>query len=444
MGVSSAGTRRATIGGNYGGVTRLSADGNEPEELTTIDVEAGEVGHYFPQLIPGDELVLTVIERNPYFGGQSLDVIDLDTGTRTTLVPGATRGRYTPSGHLVWSEDDGRLRASRLDLNRLELTGPIVTIAEDVSGAAGGGFPQFDVSDSGDLVYVPAQPRDLVMVDRTGRAESIADVEDLVHSPRISPDGRRIVMDITGVGRDIWVLDIAGGTLQKVTFTGAANDPIWTPDGRHVTYASLVNGKRGIYRVPADGSAEPDSIYWSADTERSPGSWFPDGETLMSIAVTQSGWQLETISLGEDRSPEPVVSTRPEQAWPAVSPDGRWLAYQSDESGRAEVYVRPIDGSSRVLVSRDGGGSPMWHPSGREIFYRHQSGPVGVLVAASVDPGPPFRVVSRTDLFPVGDIEAASPHTNYDVHPDGDHFIMVRIRGGTELVYVQNWTALFE
>ena len=127
-----------------------------------------------------------------------------------------------------------------------------------------------------------------------------------------------------------------------------------------------------------------------------------------------------------------------------MSPDGKWIAYQSDESGIPEVYVRPVDGTRRVLVSRDGGVSPAWHPSGRELFYRHSVGTTDVLVAAQIDPGPPLRVTSRAELFTTGDYELGSPHANYDVHPDGDRFVMLRIEGGTEIVYVQNWTALFD
>jgi serine/threonine-protein kinase len=440
---NSAFTRGALVGED--GVTRIPPDGGQPEVMTTIDTVAGETGHSFPQMLPDGKRLLASIERNVYFGGIAVGVIDLETDERTILVSGASRARYVPSGHLVWAQDDGRLRASRLDLDRLQLTGPTVTIADGLSGAAGGAFAQFDVSDAGDVVYVPAQPRELVMVDRTGRAEPVVDQQRRFHSPRVSPNGRQIVMDIADeTGRDLWVADVADGTLQKITFTGNVNDPIWTPDGQHVTYGAAGGDKRGIYRVPADGSASPDSIYMTADADRTPGGWFPDGARLVAIAVTQRGWQLETVTDTGERTSEPLPNTRPQHAWPAVSPDGRWLAYQSDETGTAEVYVRPIDGSRRVLVSREGGTSPVWHPSGRELFYRHPKGTADVLVSARVEPGPPFRVTSRTELFSMSDYEPGSPHANYDVHPDGDHFVMVRIRGGTRIVYVQNWTQLFE
>jgi serine/threonine-protein kinase len=336
-----------------GGVKRVPPDGSQPEVVTTIDTAAGETAHFFPQMLPGGRRLLLAIERSVYFGGAAIAVIDLETRERKILVPGASRARYVPSGHLVWAQDDGRLRASRLDLDRLELTGPTVALAEDVSGIAQRGFPQFDVSDVGDLVYVPAQPRGLVIVDRTGRAEPVVDQQRMFHSPRVSPDGEQIVIDILDeAGRDLWVVDVTDRTLQKITFTGNANDPVWMPDGQYVTYGSAGNGKRGIYRVPADGSTNPDSLYSTVDSDRTPGSWFPDGKTLVAIAVTLRGWQLETVTDTGERTSQPLPNTRPQHAWPAVSPDGRWLAYQSDETGTAEVYVRPIDGSSRVLVSR--------------------------------------------------------------------------------------------
>lgn len=438
VGVARMGTGRI--------VMRLHGDGGDPEQLTALDTAAGEIGHFFPQLLPGNRLLLTV-QRNPYFGGTLVAVIDLADGERTNILPGAVRARYTPTGHLVWVESDGRLRASAFDLDRLELTGRAVTVAEEVSGGTADQYPQFDVSDQGHLVYVPAQPRELVMVDRTGRTSPIIEETRFYHSPRFSPDGRRIAMDITDdSGRDIWVLDVADRTPLKVTFTGTANDPIWHPAGRSVTFGMAHGSSRGIFSVPADGSDSPDSIFVGGDHDRTPGSWHPSGDRLVAIGVLPAGWRLETVGLADsDSGFAPLAGARPLHAFPAVSPDGRWLAYQSSESGRAEVFVRPLEGSEgRVLISREGGTEPVWSRSGQEIFYRHGGGTSDVLMAARVDAGPPFRVLERTELFSTGDVEAASPHANYDVHPDGERFVMVRLQGGTEIVYIQNWTRLLE
>lgn len=439
-----AGLRRTAFR-NSQGVLRLPPGGGEPELLTTIDSAAGEAGHYFPQLLPGGERILVALEHNPYLGGVDVAVIDRETEERTILVPNATRAKYVPSGHLVWAEDNGRLRASAFDVDALELTGPIITIAEDVQGASLGGWAQFDVSDRGDIIYVPATPRELVKIDRAGRVEPLTNLERLFHSPRVSPDGRRIAVDITDQdGRFLWVLDAVDGTLQKVTFEGSANDPVWTPDGSYISFGLSINdGTRGVYRVLPDGSASPELILQDDDIARTPGSWFPDGDSLLAIGITPSGWSLTVIGR-EGGTSTALANTRPQHAWPAISPDGQWLAYTSDDGGIPEVYVRPIDGIGRTIVSREGGTEPVWHPSGREIFYRHARGSHEVLMAARFEPGSPPRITDRTELFGMNDVEAGSPHANYDIFPDGEHFVAMRIEGGTEIVYVENWTALFD
>ncbi len=430
----------------FGGILRVPPVG-DPELLTVVDTTRGEIGHYFPQVLPGDRHVLLAVVSRPYIGGTDIAIIDHETDERSVLVPNAVRARYVPSGHLVWAEDNGRLRAAPFDLGAQRLGEPTITLAQDVSGAAQRGFPQFDVSDAGDLVYLPAKPRELVIVDRAGRATVLTDQQRVFHSPRISPDGRLVAVDITDqTGRFIWTLDVTDGTLQKVTFEGNANDPVWSPDGRYISFGSVQQpgDKRGVSRVRADGAGTPEMIFHTPDQDRTPGSFFPGGDSLVSIAISPLGWQLEVVPTGGTAKPSDLPGTRPQHAWPAVSPDGKWIAYQSDESGVPEVYVRPIDGSTRTLVSLEGGVSPVWHPSGRELFYRHSVGTTDVLVSATVDPGPPFRVTDRMELFSTGDYELGSPHANYDVHPDGERFIMLRIEGGTELVYIQNWTALFD
>ncbi len=433
---------------NTQGVRRIPAGGGDPEPLTQLDPSGGEYGHSFPQLLPGGEQLLVTVSEAVYFGARTIAVIDLSTGERTKLVTG-TRARYAATGHLVWAEPTGRLLASAFDPKRLELTGPTITLAEEVSGATADGVAQFEVTDGGALIYVPAQPRQLVVVDRAGRTVTVFDPPGVYHSPRYSPDGRQIAVDISEPsGRDIWVINAADGSKLKVTFSGNTNDPVWAPDGRSVTYGSAVlspGSRRGVYRVALDGATEPESLFVGADGDRTPGAWFPDGRSAITIAAKPTGWQLETLEPGPERTPVAMPNTRPEHAWPALSPDGRWLAYQSNETGRPEVYVRPVSGSGgRAVVSRDGGTSPVWHPSGRELFYRHPTGTSEVLVAARIDTGPPVRVVSRTELFATDDIEAASPHTNYDVHPNGEHFVMVRIQAGSEIIYIQNWTKVFE
>jgi Tol biopolymer transport system component len=284
-----------------------------------------------------------------------------------------------------------------------------------------------------------------VLVDRAGRVEVISPQPQRFHSPRLSPDGRRIALDISGATRDVWVLDRDDATLTRLTFEDGSHDPVWMPDGRSLLYAAIRANSVGIHRVRADGSGQRDSIV-HLGVQFTANSVSPDGRDAMGVRVgDQTGsFDLVRIALGPTITTAPVLaSPRFGEGFPTYSPDGNWIAYVSDESGRSEVYVRNRDGTARATVSAGGASEPVWSRDGREIFYRDLGSRWlwSAAISAAAAPGAAPRVTGRSRLFDVSEFDEASPHANYDVTPDG-RFIFVRQPRASEIVYVQGWPRL--
>ncbi len=365
-------------------------------------------------------------------------VLDLETGKRTRIPVGlVVEGRYA-QGHLVFARSDGTLHAVPFDAGTGEVTGAPVQIGEDVS-LTGTGFAQFAVADNGTVVYVPQQPRELVLIDRTGRAIRATEARRNFHSPRVSPDGRRIAVDFsTTEGRDVWILDQGQGTMTRATFERDGHDPVWVPLGRDLAFASSRGVGIGIFRT-RPGATSRDSVVTSTKLTYT-GAWLPDGRRIVTTAnEMRTGSGSDIVMVDSTGALKPFIVTPFNEGWPAVSPDGRWLAFASDLSGRLEVYVQPLEGDGdRVQVSLEGGSEPVWAPNGRELFYRSLRGGQVELVAAGFAPAPEPQIATRTVLFPVDEYDAAQPHANFDVTPDGRGFVMVRRSPSNHLVVIQS------
>ncbi len=423
------------------GLMKVPPSGGEATPFILPDTSLGELDLWFPDVLPGGDAVLVTFNARglatPRLGGTGVAVVWPETGRRKMLIPaGAGGARYSRTGHVVYALEDGTLQAVPFDVQRMEITGEPTTLAQDVHIA--GSTPQFAISDQGTLAYVPARITELMLVDREGRATPVTDLTRQFHSPRVSPDGGHVVVDISDQGsRDIWVLDLEQGTLTRVSFESDANDPVWMPSGRRVCYATGKSGTRGVFCRNIDGEGEADSIY-VADDEFTAGVWLPDGESV--VLISQNVETLYDLWL---RAPSggtltPLLNSSFSEGFPAVSPDGKWLAYVTDESGRNEVYARSLAGGGRVQVSRNGGQEPAWSRDGRELFYVEAGGGGSRMIAAAVRTTPDLRVTSRTPLFDASDYERAAPHANYDLHPDG-RFLMIRRAAASEVVIVQNW-----
>jgi len=372
-------------------------------------------------------------------------LVNLQSGEATALINRpVVEARYT-SGYLVLALPDGTLEAVPFDPKRNKLLGDPVQFATGVSTPVSG-VAQFAVAANGTVAFIPEATRSLLLVDRQGRTRPATPERRNFHAPVFAPNGRRISTDFTSAdGRDVWTLDLADGRLSRATFERDGHDATWTPGGDAITYLSVKSGTIGVYRAHP-GQADPADSLLASTTLGYTGEWLPDGSALVTVANSLREGSRGDIAIVRNagRGPiEPLVASRFEEANPAVSPDGRWVAFSSDQSGRNEVYLRPLLGQAdQVQVSVNGGTEPVWNRNGRELFYRAGLSAGTDLVAAALAFSPAVRVTGRTTLFGVTGMATGAPHVNYDVSPDGQTFVMVGFNQAARIVIIQNLPAL--
>ena len=443
-----------TFSGSAPVIQRVSAAGGPITAVTVLDEARGEQRHAQPRVLPGGKGVLYVAVISG--GRQDVMVTSREGAVGRVLVKGATTPRFSPTGHLLFVLES-TLFAAPFAVDTLELTGEPFPVAEGLEVAAYGNYrhAKFDLAANGTLAYAVAgaskRSGRLVLVDRQGRAAPAFEQPGTYLVPRFSPDGGRIAyaaVDQKAGERDIWIGDLDRGTRTRLTLgKGANTDPVWSPDGRLITFASTrEDGLINIFSVPAaDGSGEAVRLTRIADDERAifPRQWLRDGSALVFHVIRGSGdiglWRKD--SGAEER----LLANPVDELQPSLSPDERFMAYASDESGRREVYIRNMGGSGRrVQVSSDGGDEPVWSPTGHEIFYRRGSQMIAVPVSTrrgALTVGAPsvlFDVPFDVDPF-------NNDATNHDVTRDGQRFIMVQRaaepgRSRQQLNIVVHWT----
>ncbi len=401
------------------GLTRVSASGGTCENLTTADRQKGEV-HRWPQILPGGESILFTIGTAGLFDSARIAALDLKSGGIRVLVNGGSSARYVPSGHLVYVRAR-TMFAVPFDGKRMAVTGSETPVIEGVFYNPPGGFADYTFSDSGLLVY-GAETRTvaegtLEWLDRKGVAQASPAPPQEYWGVRLSPDGQRVAMAIWGPERtDIWIYDVARGALTRLTSAGGVNEnPVWTPDGRHVAFGTRAVG---IQWAPGDGSGRPELLLPS-QAFLHPDSWTPDGEMLLyDSGASGHIWTLPTPRSGGESKPRPFLETAFTEIDAQVSPDGRWVAYTSDESGKNRVYARPFPGpGGKTSVSIEGGQEPRWSGNGRELFYRDPE--KNQLMAVDIQTTPAFRAGTPHALFALGNVP-------WDVAPDGKRFLVVK------------------
>jgi Tol biopolymer transport system component len=362
-------------------------------------------------------------------------------------------------GLLVFVLLNGNLQAAPFDQKGRRLTGPAVTVGTNVA-VTGTSVAQFAVAANGNVAYIPEEPASLVFVDRAGSSRLVTSERRNFHHPLFSPDGRRLLLDFTSIeGRNVWVLGLDEGTLSRATFDREGHDATWTPDGRFITYIVPVNQAGGVTLVlmrKPPGSAEPAETLLASRSLSYTGAWLKDGSALVTTATNLRRDPRRPDSVQADsrndaaiirnagKGPlEPLVASPFNEQYVGASPDGRWISFVSDQSGRDEVYVRDLAGKGdQVLVSLDGGNEAVWSPDGKELFYRETKDADPYLVSAGIATTPTLRVTGRKRLFPIGDIVGTGPHANYDISSDGKTFVMVRRSPAARIVVIQNLPAL--
>jgi serine/threonine-protein kinase len=432
------------------GLQKVSADGGTAMVLTTPNRERGEADHLWPEFLPGGHaLLFTITQAAGGTDNAQVAVLDLRTGTQKILVRGGTHAHYVQSGHLVYAAA-GTLRAVAFDSDRLEVgTMPVPVLSQVATTEAGGA--EFDVSRSGTLVYLPggvqAVARTLVWIDRQGRQELIKAPARGYLYPRLSPDGTRVALDIRDQDNDIWIWDTGRETLTRFTVDPALDRfPVWMPDGRRLVFASDRRGVFNLFSQAADATETAERLLESAEVQM-PMSVSPDGRRIVIRQGSGNGMDLMTLNLEGDRGTEALVKGAFSDGNGMISPvEGRWLAYNSDESGQFEIYVRPFPNvnAGHWQVSTSGGVQPLWARNGRELFYVT---PTGDVMGVQVGAGPgwttnaPAKVITANGYYFGGQGAAAT----YDVSPDGRRFLMIKQRDPqaettpTSLVVVQNW-----
>jgi Tol biopolymer transport system component len=420
---------------------RVSAQGGIPEFLPTDESLAG-VRAILPRILPGGRHVLyTSIPATGAIDEGSIVVQSIESGEKLTLIQGGTNPHYLPTGHIVY-ESSGTLIAVPFDIGSLTITGPRSPLGEQVSTEATG-HANFTMSMDGSMIYSSAnlQAGELVWTNRQGVATPVSAPAHSYWDPRLSPDGRQVAVNRRDLSPEIWLLELARGTQTRLTVNpGEDETAFWSPDSRWIAFASQRTGHpRTLFRKRVAGSDAEEQL-WTSSNHFHVECWSRDGR---SIIVTDrdpaTGDDLWLISLEDEISAQPLLQTRFNEFGGRLSPDGRWLAYTSNESGRLEVYVQafPVLGT-KTQISINGGSQPVWAATAKELFYRGE----GHLMAVSITYGETFTISLPKPLFTDHYMNPAAKHTSYDVASDGERFLMLRSdaqNNVTSLNVVFNW-----
>jgi len=416
-------------------IQQIPDTGGNLQPLTRL--EKGEAGHRWPEFLPDGKSVLFTVGAGT---ATKIAVQSLGSGEHRDLIAAGDFPRYAFSGHLVYLQG-ANLMAVPFDPQRLAITGAAVPVIEGVQAASGGAA--YSISSTGTLIYIPGSAQaaglKLVWVDRKGIEQPVNAPPHNYVLPKVSPDGKHVAAGIEEADSQIWVYDLGRDTLTRLTFEGSSNiDPVWTPDGKRIVFKGTGNR---LFWQPADGSAGAEALTGSELAANNvPGSWTPDGQVLTFMEINpDTGYDVYTLSL-KDGKPQPFLRTPSVETAPRFSPDGRFIAYASDESGRIEIYVRSYPGpGGKWQISSEGGSEPVWNPKGGELFYRAGN----KMMAVDVTVQPTFSAGKPRTLFEGPYLPTPRSFPDYDVSPDGQRFLMLKpseqTSSLTQIVVVQNW-----
>ena len=425
---------------------RVSANGGDPEPIAAgveADEASAETHLRWIDLLPDGKAVLASVDHQ-------IVVVSLDTGERKILLAGITP-RYTSTGHIIYWRENG-LWAVPFDAEELALTGPSTPVLDGVA-AGGNDLAHFALGGTS-LVYEPGTAPEgaptLVWVDREGN-EEVVDAEPRPYTAvALSPDGGQAALQVDDPGNtDLVIYDVARDTPTRFTFDPASDQyPAWTPDGERVVFSSTRDGGVNLYWKAADGTGQVERLTTSTNIQV-PVDVSPDGMTLLFVELRgETGADVGAFSLDGDQPVDWLLESDADETYTEISPDGRWVAYVSNESGQNEVYVRPFPNvdDGRWQVSRDFGSALRWGPNSRELFFQRSDGPgtpVALMVAA-IDTEPTFAPGIPRPLFegPYRIGVGARP-TPFDVSPDGQRFLMIKDLASREqstaIILVENW-----
>jgi len=436
---------------------RVSEKGGVPQRIPMPDDTAA----FFPEVLPGSRAIVFAGTRLVPSQQSGVWVLPPSDGQPRLLMEGGEMARYLRSGHLVYSAK-GALVVAPLDIETLTLTGSSVAVIRDLRNDVsnpprvwvGDTVAHFSVSHNGTLAYVsgptvPTKLRTLVWIDREGNEQALPEPARAYSWPRLSPDGSRMAVGISD-GDDapgnVRIYDFARRTWTLLTSHPAQDGrPLWTPDGLKVAFSSYRGGTSQLFLQSADGADQPARLTDGVNPDRTAWSFSPDGKELVFSEFFEPSYDLQILKLASG-SRRTVPRTLFFKGSPAISADGRWIAYRSDESGHDEVYVRPFPDweKTRKQVSPSGGRAPTWSSDGSELFFLDLS---GTMNAVPVKTSGDFTAGTPKPLFNRPYVQGSGGARNYDVAPDGKRFIMIKEVGRPvepaprdKLVVVFNWT----
>jgi len=403
----------------------IAASGGTPQVLT-------EKNSSFPEILPGGKAVL--VSASP---GIDISIILLETGEKKTLLDRGYNPKYISTGHLIYAQG-GRLEAVPFDLDNLKVTGSPVPVLDNIRMEANWGATQYAISNDGTLVYLSGGYQGkstLIWLDRKGHAEQLHFPAETHGTFQLSPDGKRLVIQAENMKWDVWIFDLLRGSRSKLTIEGNNRRPVWTPDGRWVTFGSDRTGAYNIFMQSADGSGEIKQLT-KGKAYHLPYSWSPDGK-LLAFAANEDD-EIYLLQINGESKQHPFAATRFNEGVPAFSPDGRLIAYGSNEHGQDDVYVQPYPQTGeKWRISTEGGEEPVWSRSSHELFYRNGR----KWMAVSYSMNPKFSAELPRVLFEGDYVNVFG--RSYDVSPDGRRFLLLKSSEEpsrqTQLNVVTNW-----
>ncbi|MFA6455952.1 MAG: protein kinase [Bacteroidota bacterium] len=427
----------------------VSEDGGVAKSITTIDTAKNERTHRWPSFMPdGRHVLFTVglISSPDYYENARIDVVDIETGMQKTVFRGASNAKYISTGHLLFSRS-GVLYIVPFDADNLEVKGQPIPVVQGVYSEITTGITNYVVSDNGTLVYLPGavegESRKIVKINMKGETTIIDSGNHPYIEPKLSPDNKKVAIVIRdGEDFDIWIFDIVSKTLNKLTFGGLNRTPQWSPDGKTIAYFKRTkDGITGIYLKPSDGSGEERQIFDGKDVRVYLNHWTRDGKYLLVDYLTKNSQSdLLVIPFTGDKTPWKYLETKRDEYESTISPNGKWIAYLTDETGSYQIFVRSFPNKEgKWQISNDVAEEPRWSPDGKYLYYRKSSQVMAVPVttATTFSAGAPTVLIKN---FPAQNVDSG---ISYDITSDGKYFITTQPAKGVSyknISVVINWT----
>ncbi len=414
--------------------------GGQPKELAKPDRAAGELYFFTPLVLDDEGVALYAASPSSSAAGSKLSAVSLKTGKHVPLGINGSEPLGMVGGVLTYVTTAGAIMGVPFDARNHKAAGPPVQLVNDVAINGTTGLARASLSANGTLFYQSGtQASQVITVGSDGVAHVLVGEAREYAFPRLSPDGRRLALAIGADRRDIWLFDLSSQTMTRLTSEGVTSDrPEWSPDGKRVLYRTERGPRTAIWWRPADLSGDATPLIAGANIDVFEGVMSPDMRSVV-YQLDTAGADIYYRALAGDTTPHVVSnSAQAIEVMPRISPDGRWVAFQTDESTTEEVVVQPFPGpGGRVQVSSGGGSEPVWSRDGRRLFYRAN----GHLMAARIAPGDGFAIAGRDTLFADSFQFAPNPHANYDVMSDGSHFVFLKSASEGSMVVVTNWNA---